>query len=458
MGDLSEVLRGLATTRTNGDGPDGIGVPPAEEPDDDGDVCEICGGRGWTSPDVPVGHPEFGTLVRCQCQESRLEDEHQDRLLKYSNLGNLTRFTFKTLNPEGLSHSETAKAQFRTARETAQAYADNPRGWLTFVGPNGAGKTHLAAAIANRCIENNRIVFFSHAPDLLDHLRSSFGPASEITYSELFDQVRTTPLLVLDGLGSQNATSWAEEKMRQVINHRYNADLPTVVTTAGHIEDLDPYISTRLATPGLGKVIELGAREPKQLHGLGQIPAQMLSTMTFKTFDIRGNSSSSEQRLSLEGAWQAAQQFAERPDGWLVLFSHATGVGKTHLSIAVAERQIREGRQVVYAFVPELVDYLRYTFSPDSRVRYDDAFDRVKNAPMLILDDLGRERSNPWAEEKLYQIIVHRHNHRLPTLITSSQDFTNETGPISSRVQDPTISQLIRIDANDYRKKGRPQR
>jgi DNA replication protein DnaC len=455
MGDLSEVLRSLATTKANGDG---NYSPPEEDSGDDGEVCEICGGHGWTSPNVPVGHPEFGTLVRCQCQESRLEEEHHDRLLKYSNLGHLSRFTFEKLNPDGLSDSEAVKAQFREAHEAARAYADDPQGWLTLVGPNGAGKTHLAAAIANHCIENHRIVFFSHVPDLLDHLRSSFGPASEIAYSELLDQVRTTPLLVLDGLGSQSVTAWAEEKLRQVINHRYNADLPTIVTTAMHLEDLDPYVATRLKTPGLGKVIELGAREPKQLQGLGQIPAQMLSTMTFETFDARGNSSSAEQRSSLEGAYRAAKQFSERPDGWLVLFSHGTGVGKTHLSIAVAERQIREGRQVVYSFVPELVDYLRYTFSPDSRVRYDDAFDRVKNASLLILDDLGRERSNPWAEEKLYQIIVHRHNNRLPTLITSPQDFTNESGPISSRVQDPTISQLIRIDANDYRKKGRPQR
>lgn len=458
MENLSEVLKGLATTRTNGDGPGGIGGPPDEESDDRGDMCEICGGRGWISPDVPVGHPEFGTLVRCECQESRLEEEHHDRLLKYSNLGNLTRFTFETLNQDGPSDFESAQTQFRKAYDTARAYAEDPRGWLTFVGRNGAGKTHLAAAIANYCIENHRIVFFSHAPDLLDHLRTSYGPTSEISYSELFDQVRTTPLLVLDGLGSQSATAWAEEKLRQVINHRYNAELPTIVTTVVPLEDLDPYIATRLRTLGLGKVIELGAREPKPLHGLGLVPDQMLSTMTFDRFDTRGNTSSDGQRFSLEGAYSAAKQFAERPDGWLVLFSPNTGVGKTHLSIAVAEQQIRAGRQVVYAFVPELVDYLRYTFSPDSRVRYDDAFDRVKNAPLLILDDLGRERSNPWAEEKLYQIIVHRHNHALPTLITSSTDFTNESGPISSRVQDPTMSQLIRIDANDYRKKGRPQR
>ena len=138
------------------------------------------------------------------------------------------------------------------------------------------------------------------------------------------------------------------------------------------------------------------------------------------------------------------------------MFSSSTGVGKTHLAVAVAGEQLKTGRPVFYVFVPELLDYLRYTFTPDSRVRYDKVFDEVKNAPVLILDDLGQEHSSPWAEEKLYQIVVHRHNHRLPTLITSTIDFTRATGPISSRVQDPSIGVMIRIDANDYRRKGRP--
>ena len=53
-------------------------------------------------------------------------------------------------------------------------------------------------------------------------------------------------------------------------------------------------------------------------------------------------------------------------------------------------------------------------------VTYDSVFDELKNTPLLILDDLGREHSSPWAEEKLYQIMVHRHEARLPTVITTS--------------------------------------
>ena len=87
---------------------------------------------------------------------------------------------------------------------------------------------------------------FVVVPDLLDHLRATFSPNSLVSYDNLFEQVRTTPLLILDGLEIQSATPWAREKLYQIINYRYNAELPTVITTASRIEDIDPRIRARL--------------------------------------------------------------------------------------------------------------------------------------------------------------------------------------------------------------------
>jgi DNA replication protein DnaC len=86
-------------------------------------------------------------------------------------------------------------------------------------------------------------------PDLLDHLRATFSPNASTSYDRRFDEVRTTPLLILDDLGSQSATPWAKEKLHQLINYRYNAELPTVFTLAKENVDqsqIDEQIITRM--------------------------------------------------------------------------------------------------------------------------------------------------------------------------------------------------------------------
>ena len=429
-------------------------VYEAPASDSGGPSCERCAGRGWYTADVPVGHPEFGAVVICECQRDRIEQERTGRLQRYSNLGHLTRFTFESLDPEGRSGDPESRRLFRDAVEAAVEYAEHLTGWLVLSGPHGAGKTHIAAAIGNRSIERGRVVFFVHTPDLLDHLRSAYGPASEISYSDLFEQVRTTPFLILDGLGSHSTTPWAEEKLRQIVNHRHGARLPTVVTTAVEEAELDPFIASRLLDPVESRVLELGGVLPERGSRLGRIEPLMLTRMTFDRFDVRGNNPEASQRLSLEEGLRMARTFSANPEGWLTLYGD-TGVGKTHLAVAIAVEQMARGWQVFFASVPDLLDHLRRTFSPESRITYDRLFEEVKNAPLLILDDLGKEHPSPWAVEKLHQIVVHRHNARLPTIITTMVDLTKEREPIGSRILDYSIGDFVNIEAPDYRNKGK---
>ena len=449
MDNLADILKKLGT-RSISEGSPGRYFDGVE---DEGEPCPRCGGRGLLTLDVPVGDPAFGQVVTCDCRESEIELEQTERLLRYSNLGHLARFAFDTLASDGLSGDPDSQAMFRGAARAAEEYAESPSGWLVFTGPHGSGKTHLAAAIATRRILQGQVVFFADVPDLLDHLRSTFGPTSELSYSDLFEQVRNTPLLVLDGLGSHSSTAWAEEKLRQLVNRRFSAELPTIVTVSGSLDTVDPYILSRLRTPGFSRVLQVRRWAPEASIKEGRIETRMLELMTFEKFDVRGNNPTASQRTSLEAAYASARTFADNPDGWLTL-SGATGVGKTHLAVAIAGEQMAAGRPVVFWFVPELMDYLRYTFNPDSPVAYDRVFEEVKSAPLLILDDLGRERGSSWAVEKLYQIVVHRHNARLPTVITSGMDFKDDLDPITSRVQDGDISQVVPVDAPDYRNKG----
>lgn len=405
---------------------------------------------------MPVGHPEFGQAVPCpSCRDDEESPARRDSLRRYSNLGALSGITFAATRTEGPLADPGARRMFAEAFAQAAAYAENPQGWLVLTGPSGSGKTHLAAAIANRCIERQQTTFFIMVADLLDHLRAAYAPDSPTTYDELFEQVRNVPLLVLDDLGVHSATPWAQEKLFQVINHRHNNNLPTVVTVRGPLARLDESLRTRLeAADGRSTVLQLGHFNTRLALGIGEVRPEMLARMTFANFDPMGSPNSNEKdRDTLAKALENAQQFAMFPEGWLV-FAGARGSGKTHLAVSIVGESLRQGRQVFFAFVPTLLDHLRMTYSPDSTVGFDELFEQVLNVPLLVLDDLGAENSTPWAEEKLYQIIVHRHEARLPTVITTASmiEELEEAKPrIASRLVDWVVVSWLPIDAPNYR-------
>lgn len=156
-------------------------------------------------------------------------------------------------------------------------------------------------------------------------------------------------------------------------------------------------------------------------------------------------------------ALQCAQAFAALPNGWLGLFG-PYGCGKTHLAAAIANTLLDHQVPVLFVVVPDLLDHLRSTFAPTSSVTYDQRFETVKQAPLLVLDDLGTESTTAWAKEKLYQLVNFRYNERLPTVFTSNVRMEQLDGRIASRMHDPALNaQVITIQAADYRKRGRKQ-
>lgn len=401
-----------------------------------------------------MGHPDFGEAFPCRCQQQEPANR-VEALHRYSNLGALRRITLENTFASGPPPAGDVRREFREALAATRSFAENPAGWLVFTGPSGSGKTHLAVAAANRCIELGFTTYFIVVADLLDHLRATYSPDNPISYDELFEQVRNVPVLVLDDLTVQAATPWAQEKLFQIVSYRFNEALPTIITVRGPLERLDESLRTRIESYGsISKVFRLGEHNTRLARSVGDIDSGMLERMTLENFNVWGNANAdSAGRESLVRAKQAAATFAANPTGWL-LITGTRGCGKTHLAVAIAGESIKRGRSVFRTFVPDLLDHLRATFNPDSPISYDELFEQVKTAPLLILDDLGTESSTPWAEQKLYQIVVHRYDARLPTVITSvfSADELEGMKPrIGSRLMDGEMVDWQPITAPNYR-------
>ncbi|MFW6151297.1 MAG: ATP-binding protein, partial [Chloroflexota bacterium] len=286
------------------------------------ETCPICKGTGLVHPLVESGRPDFSRVVPCECAQSALQREKLNYLEKYSNLGPLCHLTFENLSRSGRPGYESTPdgefvRHFGDIYDAARSFADEPRGWLVLVGPTGCGKTHIACAIANRNLAKGRAVFYISAADLLDHLRATFNPASEVRYDDLFEQVKRAPLLILDDLGVQEGSPWAREKMEQLLNHRFNGQLPTVLTTDLPVEKLEPRLAGRVRDEEVCRLCVVD--RASAVRRLGGLQLKLLREMSFDNFERRRLELPGEARQNLEQAYGIAVDFAESPEGWLVL-------------------------------------------------------------------------------------------------------------------------------------------
>jgi DNA replication protein DnaC len=147
-------------------------------------------------------------------------------------------------------------------------------------------------------------------------------------------------------------------------------------------------------------------------------------------------------------SWEENREFGKG-----LYFCGGVGTGKTHLAVAVMNELMQRKRvPSLFVTVPEFLDNLREAYMIPGR-DLDEWMDTVKNADLLVLDDLGSERPTEWVRERLFVIVNHRYREVLPTL------FTSNIGPrdLATQLGERTASRIIAmcdwisLEGDDYR-------
>ena len=455
--------------------------------------CPHCGGVGFLRVDVPVGHEKFGRLEPCVCRATEIAANARQRLYEMSNLERLSHLTFENFNRTGNPKAEFVSPQeaasLAEALNGAEEFSRNLIGWLLLEGAYGCGKTHLAAAIANACVQRGVPTLFITVPDLLDSLRFAYNDP-ETTFEQRFDDIRNADLLVMDDFGTQNATPWAQEKLFQIINYRYINKLPTVITTNLILDEIESRIRSRLQDAEFVRYVRIMApdfRRPTETSnpGISMLSLPHIKDMSFGNFETRDDEVGKEivttivkekqdrygrsvkdkeiirekvtpQHIKrLHEALDASVHFAENPGGWMVLLGQSFS-GKTHLAAAIGNYRQLGGGQAILVEVSALLDYLKSTFRPNTDVTFDRRAYEIRTTPLLMLDDLKESGiSSVWAEEKLHQILNHRYYANLPTVITSTLDpesFAKSYPSLWNKLLDGSKCQVCVIDMPPYRR------
>jgi DNA replication protein DnaC len=137
------------------------------------------------------------------------------------------------------------------------------------------------------------------------------------------------------------------------------------------------------------------------------------------------------------------------------------GVGKTHLAVAVLKSAVQEkGARGLFYDTRDLLRVIRSTYDPVVRTTEIEVLRPVMTADLLVLDDLGAEKTSEWVEETLNLIVNTRYNERRTTVFTSNyEDKPDNTDPDSllfrigvrmrSRLQE--MCEFLTLDGADFR-------
>jgi DNA replication protein DnaC len=179
-----------------------------------------------------------------------------------------------------------------------------------------------------------------------------------------------------------------------------------------------------------------------------------LRHLEFENFSPNGNEKAKfmtlQEKERLQHAFEVCEEFARSQKGWLLL-EGGYGCGKTHLAAAIANASVNRGIPTLFITVPDLLDTLRFAYA-DPETTFEQRFEEIRNASLLIMDDFGTQNATGWAQEKLFQIINYRYINKLPTVITTNLMLDEIEGRIRSRLQDDEFVEHIRITAPDFRR------
>lgn len=194
-------------------------------------ACGRCGGIGFVHE--AIRGREY--VRRCACARGQAAIHPADPLdaipfvHRHCTLGNFEPRT------------EALRAAYARALEYCARYAQLGRAdglGLVFWGARGTGKTHLAAAVMAELAANEGVRGqFWHFGALLGEIARSYDQGSRVALLGPLDAVLTAELLVLDDLGARKMTDWAADTLFDILNSRYGARRPTVITTP--FEDVD---------------------------------------------------------------------------------------------------------------------------------------------------------------------------------------------------------------------------
>jgi len=173
---------------------------------------------------------------------------------------------------------------------------------------------------------------------------------------------------------------------------------------------------------------------------------------------VAGTFANFDEREGTEDAFNLCQDYVNENTAPILVIRGPRGTGKTHLMEAVGRELIARDTTVRYERVPALLSRIRSSYDRSYPEVAEDDMRRCHLAQLLMLDDLGSEKSSEWVQEKIFELIDERYGTGRLLIVSTNDSYSslsNNLGErVASRLFDENSGKVVQVimTCSDYRR------
>jgi DNA replication protein DnaC len=183
-------------------------------------------------------------------------------------------------------------------------------------------------------------------------------------------------------------------------------------------------------------VIQKKVEEAEQLKEEAHL-GKRFEGRTFASFDAKRD----KEAFDVCSKYANDKKLMDRKRNGLLL-GGGYGSGKTHLAAAVSNVLISRGIPVLFGTSITHLNNLREEIDNTSQKTY---LSKMQTTPVLVIDDLGKEKKSEWTSQVWYDVINYRYEHMLPIIITTNLATEDDQGPLANHIGGAVFSRLCEM-------------
>lgn len=210
--------------------------------------CEVCGDPIEKLVTLEGFNRTIRTKVNCKCKREALEakrvlEENKEKQIRLNSIikNSLMDNSFRTKTFENWDFEKGNDKMHKIGVKYSNNFKEMKEKsvGLLIYGEPGNGKTFVSAAIANKLLDNMVPVICVSINSLLSRIKETFNSWGKEAEDTIINSLSNADLLIIDDLGTEQATEWSKTKIYNIIDSRYRNGLPLIISTNVALTDLE---------------------------------------------------------------------------------------------------------------------------------------------------------------------------------------------------------------------------